>query len=173
MIQSSATYKSTPTDSRENRFMAIVTEHRQLICKVCYMYADDTEHFNDLYQETLANLWQGMSTFRGDAKISTWIYRMCLNTCITFFRKHRRHNAETVGLDSILDIAGDDDSRLANLREMYRLIGTLDQIEKALILMWLDERPYEEIAEVTGMTRNTVATRLRRIKQKLVKKAAE
>jgi len=154
---------------REQRFFKIVEENRQLISKVCYMYATDTDHFNDLYQEILANLWQALDTFRGEARISTWIYRMCINSCVTFFRRHRRHDSEKVALDNIVDIPGDDGSRLENLRQMYRLISTLGAMEKAIILMWLDERPYEEIAEVTGLTRNTVATRLRRIKQKLVK----
>lgn len=171
-LQMTATETFQAAD-RERRFMAIVDEHRQLISKVCYMYASDTEHFNDLYQETLANLWQGLDSFRGDARISTWIYRMCINSCVSFFRKHRRHAAENISLENLVDIPGDDGTRLENLREMYRLIATLDPVEKALILMWLDERSYEDIAEVTGLTRNTVATRLRRIKQKLVKRGQQ
>lgn len=159
--------------SAEAYFLEVVEENRQLISKVCYMYATDGEHFNDLMQEVMANLWQGLRKFRGDSRISTWIYRMCINTCVTYFRRHRRHSDACVPLDGIVEIAGDDGTRLAQLREMYRLIATLEPMEKALILMWLDERPYEEIAEVTGLSRNNVATRLRRIKQKLVKKGQE
>ncbi len=164
---------SRAADIREEQFLRIVDEHSQLISKICYMYAEDTDHFNDLYQETLANLWQGMDSFRGDSRISTWIYRMTINSCVTFYRRHRRHSADTVPLDSLMGVAGDDGVRLNNLKEMYRLISTLDRVEKAIILMWLDERTYDEIAEVTGMARNTVATRLRRIKQKLARRANE
>lgn len=169
-MQMTATAQQTRL-SRDRLFEQVLTEHRQLICKICYNYATDTDLFNDLYQETLANIWQGLQNYRGDAKLSTWLYRVCLNSCITYYRRHRSHEGENVSLDSILHLPDEDGTRLANLREMYRLISTLEPMEKALILMWLDQLPYEEIAQVSGLTRNTVATRLRRIKEKLVKRA--
>lgn len=153
---------------KEARFVAIVNDNRQLICKVCYMYATDNDHFKDLYQEVLASLWQGLDSFRGDSKMSTWIYRTAINTCVTLFRRHKSHSQETMSLDVAADIVGEDSSRQDMLKEMYRLISGLNKMDKALILMWLDERSYDEIAEVTGLTRNNVATRLRRIKQRLV-----
>lgn len=168
-----ATNKIPPTDNREAYFLEVVEANRQLISRVCYMYATDSDHFNDLYQEIMANLWQSIEKFRGDSKLSTWIYRMCLNTCVTYFRRHKRHDADTVSLDSLVEVPGDDGTRTTQLREMYRMISALQPLEKALILMWLDERPYEEIADVTGLSRNTVATRLRRIKQKLYKQGHE
>ncbi len=148
--------------------MAVVNDNRQMIYKVCYMYATDNDHFKDLYQEVLASLWQGLDSFRGESKMSTWIYRTAINTCVTFFRKHKSHGADTVTLEAVADIPGDDNSRSDMLKEMYRLISGLNKMDKALILMWLDERSYDEIAEVTGLSRNNVATRLRRIKQRLV-----
>lgn len=154
--------------TKESRFMAVVNDNRQMIYKVCYMYATDNDHFKDLYQEVLASLWQGLDSFRGDSKMSTWIYRTAINTCVTFFRKHKSHGADTVTLEAVADIPGDDNSRSDMLKEMYRLISGLNKMDKALILMWLDERSYDEIAEVTGLSRNNVATRLRRIKQRLV-----
>lgn len=154
--------------TKESRFMTVVNDNRQMIYKVCYMYATDNDHFKDLYQEVLASLWQGLDSFRGDSKMSTWIYRTAINTCVTFFRKHKSHGVDTVGLEAIADIPGDDNARTDMLKEMYRLISGLNKMDKALILMWLDERSYEEIAEVTGLSRNNVATRLRRIKQRLV-----
>lgn len=168
-MSSPLSHAGTPRE----RFMQIVDENRQLICKVCYMYAVDTDHFNDLYQEVLANMWQGIGGFRGQSKLSTWIYRMAINTCVTFYRRNRRHSSATVSLDAIVDLPDNDDRRAENLKEMYRLISTLRPVDKALILMWLDERTYDEIADVTGMSRNNVASRLRRIKQKLVDKVQE
>lgn len=156
------------TPGKEERFMAIVDYNRQLICRVCYMYATDDDHFKDLYQEVLASLWQGLESFRGDSKVSTWIYRTAINTCVTFYRHYKKHSAETVPLEAVADLAGDDSYRQEMLKEMYRLISCLNKMDKALILMWLDEQSYDEIAEVTGLTRNNVATRLRRIKQRLV-----
>ncbi|MDE5989269.1 MAG: sigma-70 family RNA polymerase sigma factor [Duncaniella sp.] len=152
---------------RESRFMKVVNDSRQLLCKVCYMYATDRDHFQDLYQEVLANIWVGLDSFRGESAISTWLYRTAINTCVTFFRRHSSHAASMTSLDLAADLEADDGVRMEQLREMYRLISDLDKLDKAIILMWLDERSYDEIAEVTGFTRNNVATRLHRIKQRL------
>jgi len=158
---------SAAATEKESRFMSIVNDNRRMLCKVCYMYADDDEHFKDLYQEVLANLWQGMDSFRGDSRLSTWLYRTAINTCVTYFRHNGKHDRGKVGLETLADAAGDDGERMADLRQMYRLIAGLDKMDKALILMWLDEKSYDEIAGVTGMSRNTVATRLHRIKLRL------
>lgn len=151
---------------KEQRFRLIVDENRQLIYKVCYMYATDDEHFKDLYQEVLIHLWQGLDRFRGDAKVSTWIYRASINTCVSQYRLNRKHD-ETLSLDGVMVADNDDGTRLRQLREMYRLISCLDRMEKAIILLWLDEKSYDEISEITGLCRNSVASRLRRIKMKL------
>lgn len=164
---------STDNSQREAQFNSLVSENRQLICKVCYMYATDVDYFNDLYQETLANIWSAMDSFRGEARISTWLYRIAINSCVTFFRRHHRHDSLNAPIESLVDIPGDDGRRTENLREMYRLISQLDPMEKALIMMWLDENSYDEISEVTGLARNTVATRLRRIKQKLIDRSQQ
>ncbi|MDE6572234.1 MAG: sigma-70 family RNA polymerase sigma factor, partial [Duncaniella sp.] len=79
--------------NKETRFMAILDDNRRLIYKVCYMYADDSEHFNDLYQEVLANIWQGLDSFRGDSRQSTWIYRVAINTCVTYYRRNSPHTS--------------------------------------------------------------------------------
>lgn len=158
--------KSLP--EKETRFMAVVNDSRQMIYKVCYMYATDNDHFNDLYQEVLASLWQGLDSFRGDSKLSTWVYRTAINTCVTFFRKNKKHGQNTMSLDDVTDLPAEDTTRAELLKEMYRLISGLNKMDKALIMMWLDEMSYDEISDVTGLTRNNVATRLRRIKQRLV-----
>lgn len=148
--------------------MTIVSNNRRLLYKVCYMYASDREHFQDLYQEVLANIWEGLGSFRGESAQSTWIYRVALNTCVTFYRNYTRYSSEMTSLDMASELVADDENHVEQLREMYRLISQLSKVDKAIILMWLDERSYDEIAEVTGFTRNNVATRLRRIKQWLV-----
>ena len=158
---------ATVASEKESRFMAIVNDNRRMLCKVCYMYADSDEHFKDLYQEVLANLWQGLDSFRGDSRLSTWLYRTAINTCVTYFRHNGKHDRGKVGLDTLADTMSDDSDRPAELRQMYRLIGGLDKMDKALILMWLAEKSYDEIAGVTGLPRNKVATRLPRIKLRL------
>lgn len=157
---------------KESIFLDVIGKNKQIIYKVCYMYAVDEDHLKDLYQEILINLWQGLDSFRGDAQISTWIYRMSINTCVTQYRRNKQ-KVETQSLEILVNVPSEDDNRLENLKAMYRLINRLNRIEKAIILMWLDEKTYDEIAEVTGLSRNNVASRLRRIKAKLVEYGKE
>ena len=156
----------------EQRFLDIINHNQQIIYKVCYMYATDNDHFKDLYQEILINLWQGLERFRGDAQLSTWIYRICINTCVTYFRRNHRHD-ETLTLDAVKEVPDVASNRSEELKEMYILISRLRKLDKAIILMWLDEKSCDEIAEVTGLTRNNVASRLHRIKAKLVEYSQE
>ncbi len=135
------------------------------------MYADDVDHFHDLYQESLITLWQGIDSFEGRSKLSTWIYRACINTCISSRRRVSRHSVGRRSLDSIVDLPVDDDSTVDNLHQMYDMIANLRDIDKSIILMWLDEMSYDEIAAVTGLGRNNIASRLRRIKMQLAKNA--
>ncbi|MCM1450405.1 MAG: sigma-70 family RNA polymerase sigma factor [Clostridiales bacterium] len=151
---------------RRQLFDRILSEYSSLVAKVCYMYGSDDEHRKDLYQECMANVWLGLRNFRGDSKLSTWLYRACINTCITCYRRNK--NKDTVPIDSVGVLPADDSSRPDDLREMYRLISCLSPVDRALIMMWLDEKSYDEISEVTGMPRNTVASKLRRIKAHLV-----
>lgn len=144
----------------------MMEQNHALIMRVCYMYATDREHLNDLYQETAINLWQGMEKFKGDSKLSTWIYRTTLNTCISYFRKNHRHD-DTESLEILMEFPADDSERTEQLREMYRLITRLRKLDRAIILLWLDEKSYDEIAEITGLSRNNVASRLHRIKSQL------
>lgn len=147
-------------------FEETVRQYDGVIRKVCYFYATDVDDFDDLRQEALVNLWRGFPGFRGDASMSTWIYRVTLNSCVSFFRKHRRRG-NTVPVDEHPELIAEDDEKGAMLREMYRMINRLPAADKALILLWLDEHSYDEIASIMGQPRNTVASRLRRAKEKL------
>ncbi|MDE7407354.1 MAG: sigma-70 family RNA polymerase sigma factor [Muribaculaceae bacterium] len=157
---------------KETRYTEMLEQNRALIMRVCYMYATDREHFNDLYQETAINLWQGMDKFKGDSKLSTWIYRTTLNTCISYFRKNHKH-ADTSSLEGLMELPDESADRTSQLKEMYRLITRLRKLDRAIILLWLDEKSYDEIAEVTGLSRNNVASRLHRIKSQLAELAQE
>ncbi len=152
----------TPTDSTD-RFMDLLARHRQLIYKVCYLYATDTEHFKDLCQEVMINMWTGLKSAE-----STWIYRVALNSCVSFYRKHRPRGIN-VDVDQAIEIEADDGSHTEQLREMYRLIGSLGKVDKAIVLLWLEDCSYDQIADIVGMTRANVASRLHRIKQRLRK----
>lgn len=157
--------------ARQQQFDEIIARYHGVIAKVCLMYAVDNDHYNDLYQEVAINLWQGLASFEGRSAVSTWIYRTAINSCISYFRRYHRHDSEMSSLETIVDLPVDDIDRAGRLREMYRLIAGLRPLDKALIMMWLDELSYDEIASVTGLSRNNVASRLRRIKLSLSKQA--
>ena len=157
------------TDAKTSEFLRAVETHSGIINKICYYYSNSPEDFNDLRQEALIHLWQGWEQFRGQSQLSTWIYRVCLNSCVSNFRTGSRRRGE-VPLDAVPDIeAPPDTDRPEQLRQMHRLIGQLAPREKAVILLWLDNYPYDTIAETMGVPRNTVASWLRRIKEKLVR----
>ncbi|WP_353121618.1 RNA polymerase sigma factor [Dysgonomonas capnocytophagoides] len=153
----------------EKDFMDMVRHNERIIYKVVSFYADIDQSVSDLYQEVVLNLWKAYPSFRGESKVSTWIYRISLNTCITFFRRSKRSISYTDLVIDISDIPDEDD----NIKELYRLINKLGKIEKALVLLYLDEKPYKEIAEITGLTVTNVATKLNRIKDKLKKMSNE
>lgn len=151
---------------QEKEFIALVEEYKQVIYKVCYIYATDADNLNDLYQEVVINLWKAFPRFRGECKVSTWIYRIGLNTCISFFRKSKS-KPEVVPITVDLESFADEEDKTAQLRELYRLINCLGRLERALILLWLEEKSYQEMADITGISRGNVAVKLNRIKEKL------
>lgn len=154
----------------EKEFARLIQQHSGIINKVCYFYATDQMPFDDLRQEIYVNIWKTLHQFKGDCKLSTWIYRVSVNSALMSIRSTKA-KIRTVSLDfGLLDISAEiDEVRKENLRSLYSLINRLDAIEKAVILLWLDEYSYEEIAENLGLKRNTVATKIRRIKGKLSK----
>ncbi|MCM1302384.1 MAG: sigma-70 family RNA polymerase sigma factor [Alistipes senegalensis] len=152
-------------------FEQFVREHRPLIAKICWLYARTSAEFDDLYQEILINLWRGLGRFEGRSRTTSWVYRICLNTCISCYRRERRHR-DTLSLDCCTSLPADNDDHAEQLQQLRLLIDRLDPIEKAIILLWLDEVPYDEIAGITGLGRNTVATKIRRIRLKLCEQAA-
>lgn len=147
-------------------FERFVAEHRRIIGKVCYLYAADRADFDDLRQEVLVALWRGFGSFEGRSAASTWVYRVSLNACISCCRRNRRHRA-TQPLVEALAVADEEPELRERLEELAALLARLDPMEKALVTLRLDELSYDEIAAVTGLRRNVVASRLHRIRLKL------
>lgn len=163
--------KMKRTDAeRRTDFEQYVADYGKLINKICYMYASGMDNFNDLRQEILLNLWQGIDGFENKAKISTWIYRVSINTCISYTNKEKKHSNYDELQDNLY-YCDDSQEHLRQLREMYQLINKLNRLDKALILLWLDELSYEDIGSIMGISRNNVASRLRRAKEKLTNMA--
>jgi len=154
----------------EQEFLSVIKEYERVIYKVCYLYTSRNATLNDLYQDVVLNLWRAYPKFRGECKISTWIYRIALNTCISFIRKEK-NVPEIVTLTPYESewMTEEQDSFQLMLKELYYLIGQLGQLDKSIILLYLEEKSYEEISEIIGLTVTNVATKLNRIKEKLRK----
>ena len=156
--------------AEEQKFISLINEHQGLIHKVCIMYENDRDVRNDLFQEIVLQLWKSFSSFRGESKISTWMYRIALNTAISGYRKQTRllktEDLREMHLN-ISDAANDDYDE--NFQKLQWAIRQLSEIERAMIMMALEEIPYEEIAETIGITQNNVRVRMNRIREKLKK----
>lgn len=157
-----------PTNERD--FASLIKQHSRIINKVSYFYANDKLPFDDLRQEIYVNIWLGLKQFRGDSKMSTWIYRVAVNSALMALRSSKP-KIEIVSVDfGLLDISSEaDDVQRENLQALQSLINRLEDIEKAIMLLWLDEHSYDEIADIIGLKRNTVAVKIHRIKDKLSK----
>ena len=160
-------------ESVEQEFLSVIREYERVIYKVCYLYTTPNATLNDLYQDVVLNLWRAYPKFRRECKISTWIYRIAQNTCISFIRKEK-NEPEFVTLSREADWMTEDNDPLQEmLRQLYRMINQLGQLDKSIILLYLEEKSYEEMAEITGLTVTNVATKLSRIKDKLKKMKKE
>ncbi|WP_394746902.1 RNA polymerase sigma factor [Spongiimicrobium salis] len=135
------------------------------------MYCDDEEHRKDLFQEILIQLWKSYSSFRGEAKFSTWMYRVALNVAIQDLRKVKKAQSLFSPSEKFKDILEEktDPSTDENLKLLHKAISHLSKIEKAIMMLYLDNKSNEEIAEIIGITQNYVRVKMNRIKGKLKK----
>lgn len=149
-------------------FVSIVKENEGLIYKVTRVYTDTQEDQKDLYQEIVYQLWKSFDSFKGNSKISTWIYRIALNTAIGYLNKSKKKVSQ-VNLDFELLNPVDETDNVTEerLAILYNMIKQLNVIEKGLILLLLEGKSYDEIAVITGFSSSNVGTRLSRIKKKL------
>ncbi len=133
------------------------------------MYCDIDEDRKDLYQEILAQLWKAYPTFRNESKVSTWMYRVALNTAITSFKKNKRKpDRGSIAAESIqIPDENDEAEKEEEIRLLHRAIARLTGIEKSIILLFLEDKKYVEIAEITGISQNYVRVKMNRIKKKL------
>lgn len=152
-------------------FIARLTQHQRILFKVAYMYCRDRDDRQDLVQEMLIQVWRGYERFDGRVQFSTWMYRIAVNVAITHYRSERRRVRDTVPLEEYgLDIAAADalfDHDSDNMRALRQMINGLDELNRALILLFLEGFSSEEIAEVVGISASNVSTRINRLKTKL------
>ncbi len=157
------------TSDYNKTFTAMVGRHEKIIFSVCFFYATKDIPFDDLRQEVLISLFKGYRNYRQESSETTWVYKVCINTCLFSLRK-LTPKIKTISFDELPAVHFQDDNNnewKEKLEWLYSVIARLNPVEKALILMWLDELSYEEIASNMGIPRNTVASRLYRIKEKI------
>jgi RNA polymerase sigma factor (sigma-70 family) len=153
----------------KEEFTGIIRENEGLIYKVAKVYTNGREDEQDLYQEIVYQLWKSFGSFRNESKISTWMYRIALNTAIAHLNKEKK-KLPYVPIDETLLNKTDPSDNIMNERSavLFAQIKKLNDIEKGIILLYLEGKTYDEIAGITGFTSSNVGTRLGRIKQKII-----
>ncbi|MCH2233676.1 MAG: sigma-70 family RNA polymerase sigma factor [Crocinitomicaceae bacterium] len=146
----------------------IIQAHHGILFKICRAYADD-EDFDDLYQECLINIWKGLKSFEGDSKLSTWVYRVALNTSLTYSRNQKTRNKNfSSGHQKMDQVQDDSENELEERIELLlRAVRELEKNDRSVILLYLDKKSYKEISEILGITATNVGAKINRIKKKL------
>lgn len=152
-------------ETSEQEFAQIIQQNRSTIYTVCYMFSKDEDEVNDLFQETLVNLWQGFGKFEGRSNVKTWIYRVSLNTCISMDRKKKHRKTVPLSMDINLFEDRDEDTKQIGL--LHKRINKLQPFDRAIVLLWLENISYEEIGMIVGITTKNVSVRLFRIREQL------
>jgi RNA polymerase sigma-70 factor (ECF subfamily) len=152
------------------KFENIIKEYHPILFKIGRVYSSDYD-FDDLYQEMLINIWKGYNNFKGDSKLSTWVYRVALNTALTFKRDNSKHNKNEKWVHHF-DIPDTHSNKEVEeterkIKRLYEAIGKLKADQKAIILLYLDKKSYDEISEITGLSESNVGVKINRIKKKL------
>lgn len=155
----------------KDEFIEMINQHRGILFKVSNLYCDAEEDRKDLFQEMVLQLWKAYPRFRAESAQSTWMYRIALNTSITRLRKEKREPGRRSLVDADFEIpdfvSGTDLN--GDLTLLKQAIEQLNEIEKAIIMLYLEEKSYQEISEIMGITKSNVGVKLNRIKSKLEK----
>jgi len=155
--------------TQENKFVEVIQDNEGILYKMTRLYTNDKDDQKDLYQDIVYQLWKSFNTFKGDAKLSTWIYRIALNTSLLFLKNKKRKGYKT-SLDDLVLINENYDPVLEErLKILYAYIRELGEVDKGIVFLFLEGKKYEEISEITGMSTSNVGTRMARIKEKLNK----
>ena len=154
----------------KDKFISVIKDNQNLIFKICYSYCSNSEDQKDLQQEILIQLWNSFRKFDGRVKISTWIYRIALNTAISFYRKDNKLKKRTFTIDaSVISLSNfePDSEHDEKIILLYKFIERLNEMDKALILLYLDDNSYKDMAEILGISETNVATKISRVKKNL------
>ena len=149
----------------ESKFAQTIKQNKSTIYTVCYMFSKDADEVNDLFQEAVINMWRGFEGFENRSDVKTWIYRVTLNTCISIDRKKRRNTTEPLSMNINLFEDRDEDTRQIDM--LHKRISRLKPFDRAIVLLWLENMSYDEIAQIVGISVKNVSVKLYRIKEQL------
>lgn len=157
--------------SEKEQFIDILNEHKRLLYKVTYSYCRNSDDRKDLEQEIIIQLWKSLKNYNQEFKFSTWIYKIALNVAISHYRKDVKRKATNEPYnEAIFQIAAEEDCTEAYVNKselLYKFINKLDELNKAIIILYLEDKSYKEISEIIGLTETNVGTKINRIKRKL------
>lgn len=158
--------------SSDKDFNKVISEYQSLVRKICFGFASNEDELNDFTQEVFIQIWRKLDTFRGQSKISTWIYRVTVNVCLYEVSKKKRN--EKIKQELVKFPIDETDSSVTQFKEnqinyLYDAIKKLPQLDRAIIMLYLEKRTHNEIAEIIGLSQSNVGVRINRIKKKLKK----
>jgi len=156
------------TAKHQQRFQTLLDEHKRILFKVCHSYCRNREDREDLAQEIIVQLWRSFGRFDEGCRFSTWMYRIALNVAISFYRRENRRTQHVISdNEQVLDAVDETVSQPKDIRLLYQFIERLDELNKALVLLYLDGNSYAEIASVLGISETNVATKINRLKNSM------
>lgn len=156
------------TDQEE--FLQLIQDNKGIIIRICNMYCPDKNDREDLAQEVIYQLWKSGNSFNTDHRFTTWMYRVALNVAISFYRSKKRSGALiafTEDHPDIEDPAGEQEEMEEAIQRLQERIRHLKELDRALMILYLESKTYKEIADIMGITETNVATKISRIKEKL------
>lgn len=155
----------------ESEFERTIKENAGVLHKLCRVYTYNADEYEELFQEMLVQIWRSTEKFRGEAKLSTWIYQICINTALGFRSKLARSKKRFEPLDGKIFVQPAlDTEKDEQLQKLYSAIRELKPIDRAIVSLYLDDKSYEETAQILGISKTNVATRLMRLKKQLTEK---
>lgn len=149
----------------EQEFARMVKTHKNTIYTVCYMFSADEDEVADLFQEVMIKLWRGLPSFKGASDVKTWIYRVALNTCISIDKKKKRRHETKLSMD--INLFADKDKETEQVSILHKRISRLLPLDRAIVLLWLENISYDEIGAIIGISAKNVSVRLVRIREQL------
>jgi RNA polymerase sigma-70 factor (ECF subfamily) len=153
-------------------FEQTIQQNVNILHKLCRVYLNDETEYKELFQDMLIQIWRALPQFRGEAQISTWLYRVCINTALGYRTRAKKISGKFVPLEETLParFSFDGDEKDEQSNRLYRAVRELKPIDRAIVSLYLDEKSHDETAQILGITKTNVATRLMRLKKQLIEK---